>query len=80
MGFQNPRELTAELLERCLDLVLSSRFWAALIVAIFVSWLVIANPIRIDPDGRLVVTGLPSGIADILGMDETTLENPEPPP
>jgi hypothetical protein len=79
MRYLRRPELKEELTERLLDLVLSSRFWAAVVVAVVVTWLVVANPVRIEPDGSVVVPGLPESIADILGLDETTLESPEPP-
>jgi hypothetical protein len=71
--------MALDVLERMLDLVLSTRFWAALVVAIVVTWLLIAAPLRVDQDGRVVAPSLPSEISEILGLDENTLENPEPP-
>lgn len=79
MRYQSRRELTADLLERLLDLVLSSRFWAAVVAAVIVAWLVVANPVRMEADGRIVAPGLPESISDILGLDEGTLNNSEPP-
>lgn len=79
MRFHDRRQLALAVLERVLDLVLSSRFWAALIVAALVTWLVVAEPVRIDRDGRLVAPGLPSSISELLGLDASTLESSEPP-
>jgi hypothetical protein len=75
----NQQRLAFNLLDRVLDLVLSSRFWAALIVGGVLAWLVVANPIQITQDGRLVAPGLPAELSEMLGMDELTLEDPEPP-
>jgi hypothetical protein len=80
MRFHERRQVALAVLERALDLVLSSRFWAVLIVAALVTWLVVAEPIRVDRAGRLVAPGLPSSISEFLGLDDATLESPEPPP
>jgi hypothetical protein len=67
------------LLERALDLVLSSRFWLTLFVAGLVAWVVATGPIRVDSEGHVTTPGLPQSISDVLGLDETTLEAPAPP-